>query len=267
MKILLIAATLLASFAVSAQTPELQNLSKSQVEDVANEFAMNFSHTVVAAPETKGVWGVEVGVVAGQTDSPELKKVVSQAGEDGSDFEKIYHAGVVARAHFPYELFLEASLLPEREISDVEVSARSLGVGWNFGSFFQLPLDVAIGASMSRSEIGFKQQTTQGGVPVETNISVDSDTSTYWVGVSKTFLFFTPYAKIGKANSESEVKTSVAGNVFGQDLSGQDKVDVKSDGNYWAVGANLEFAFFKIGVETSRQADVSRTSAKLALDF
>lgn len=267
MKKFLLSATLLASFSAFAQTPQLENLSKDDVEGVANEFAMNFAHTVVAAPETDGLWGVQVGVIAGRTGSPELANVVDQAGEDGSDFENIYHAGVIARAHFPYEIFLEASLLPEREISDVEVMARTLGIGWNFGDFFYLPLDVAIGASMSSSEVSFKQQTTVAGSPANTEISVDSGTRAYWLGVSKTFLFFTPYAKFGKISSDSEVETSIAGNVFGQDIAGQDQVDVDSSGNYWVLGANLEFAFFVFGIETSRMADVSRTSAKLALEF
>ncbi len=268
MKKIILASALLASFSAFADTPQLQNLSKSQVEDVANEFAMNFSHTAVAAPETDGVWGIEVGLVAGRSASPELKKVVDQAGEDGSDFKNVYHAGLMARAHFPYELFLEASVLPEREISDVTVMARSLGLGWNLGSFFHWPVDVAVGANVSSSEIEFKQRTTVVTPDdTESKIGVESKTRVLWVGVSKTFLFFTPYAKIGKASSDSDVKTSVAGNVFGQDIAGRDSVDVKSDGSYWALGANLEFFFFKLGIETSRQADVKRTSAKFSLDF
>lgn len=94
-----------AAFSAFAQSPELPELNKKDLEKVANEFAMNFSHTAVAAPETEDLWGIEVGVVGGQTGSPNLKRVLDENGEDGSDFKNLYHAGLMARAHFPFDLF------------------------------------------------------------------------------------------------------------------------------------------------------------------
>lgn len=267
MKKLVTGLFLMTAFAAHAENPKFENLSKNDVEKVANEFAMNFAHTVVNAPETNGMWGVEVGVMAGRTSSPELKKVVDNAGGDGDDFKNIYHAGLLARAHFPLDIFLEASVLPEREISDVKVAAKSLGLGWNAGAFFGLPLDLAIGVSASSSNVEFNQQTTVGATPTDTKIGVDSKTRNIWIGASKTFLFVTPYIKVGRIRSESDVDTTVAGNVFGQDISGQDSVDVSTSGGYLALGANLEFTIFKLGFEASKLAGVSRATAKFSLDF
>jgi hypothetical protein len=266
MKKYLLAAALLSTSATFASTPEFSNLSNNDVEKVSNEFAMNFSHTAVAAPETTGAWGIEVGLIAGKTGSPQLKKVVDMAGEDGSDFKSIYHAGLMARAHFPYEIFLEASLLPQREISDVSVNAKTLGLGWNFGSYFHLPLDLAIGANVSSSEVGFKQTTTVLTTDdTNTKINVDSKTRVLYVAASKTFWFVTPYVKLGTAKSDSDVKINAANTTILQ--SRGSKADVSSSGSYWVVGANLEFFFFKLGLETSAQAGVKRTSAKFSLDF
>lgn len=266
MKKLISSILLVSAFAAHADNPKLDSLSKSQVEDIANEFAMNFAHTVVNAPETDGNWGIEVGLMAGRTSSPELKKVVDAAGGDGKDFKSIYHAGLLARAHFPYEIFLEASVLPEREISDVKVDAKSFGLGWNAGSFFGLPLDVAIGASVSSSNVEFKQRTTVLTTDdTETKISVDSKTRNLWVGVSKTFLFVTPYAKIGTIRSMSDVGTSATNTTVFADRS--DSQDVSTTGTYLALGANLEFTIFKLGFEASKLAGVSRASAKFSLDF
>ena len=267
MKKLVTGLFLMTAVAAHAENPKLENLSKDQVEKVGNEFAMNFAHTSVNAPETDGIWGVEVGLLAGRTSTPELKKVVDQANGDGDDFKNLYHAGLMARAHFPLDIFLEATVLPEREISDVTVAARSLGLGWNAGAFFGLPLDLAVGVSASTSNVEFNQQTTQGGIPTDTKIGVDSKTRNIWIGASKTFLFVTPYIKVGQIRSESTVDTSVAGNVFGQDISGQDSVDVATSGSYLAIGANLEFTIFKLGFEASKLAGVSRATAKFSLDF
>ena len=95
----------LASTSVFAATPQFDNLSEADVEDIAKEFSANFSHTGVSAPETDGMWGVEVGFVAGKTSSPDLSDVIDKSGGDGSDFKNLYHAGLQVRGHFPFDLF------------------------------------------------------------------------------------------------------------------------------------------------------------------
>ncbi len=240
---------------------EFQALTKKEIEDVTTEFATNFSHTAVAAPETDGMWGVEVGVVAGQTGTPKLKDAVNKAGGDGDDVKNLYHAGLVVRAHFPYDIFAEANILPERKISEASVASKSFGLGWNLGAFLGLPLDIALGANASSSNIDFKQDI--GGNPGK--VMIDAKTQVLWVGVSKTFLFVTPYVKVGSASQESEIDISAqSGTIFG---SGKQKEDATNSGGYFAAGLNLQLAFFKIGAEYSQTMDVKRASGKISLDF
>jgi hypothetical protein len=270
MKKLLFILALVPGMAI-AQSPELPDLSKGQLKDIANEFAMNFSHTAVAAPSTTGLWGVEVGLVAGQTGSPKLRKTLNDAGEDGNDFKNLYHAGLMARVHLPFEIFAELTLLPERKISDVNVSARSFAAGWNFGSHFNWPIDLAVGANMSTSAIDFKQTIQNASTlnnPVDSTVELDSTTRVYWLGASKTFLFFTPYAKVGVAQSESDVAVKTAtgsGTIFS--FSNSQKETVSTSGGFFAVGANLQFLFTRYGVEYSSSAGVNRLSAKFSLSF
>lgn len=259
------------SFPAFAEDLELDNLSKSDIRKIGNEFAVNFSHTAVAAPETDGLWGVEVGVVGGATGSPDLKDAVNDAGGKGSDFKSLYHAGLMARAHFPFDLFVEMSLLPERKISEVEVKSRSLGLGWNAGAFFGLPLDLAIGANVSSSEVSFGQtinNSSTGNTDVDSDISLDSKTRVFWIGASKTFLFVTPYVKLGTAHSESTVKvdTSFGSGTIFADTTKQ-KQDVSTNGGFFVAGANLQFAFFKLGFEFGQTNGVRRASGKISLDF
>jgi hypothetical protein len=238
---------------------ELDNLSKKQVEDVTTEFAVNFSHTAVAAPETDGNWGVEVGLVAGQTGTPELKKTIEASGSSGSDFKSVYHAGLMARAHFPFDLFAELTVLPEREISDVTVSSKTLGLGWNFGGFFGWGLDVALGLNASSSAVDFKQNISGA----DSKVSVDSQTRVAYIGVSKVFPIVTPYLKFGAAKQESDLKATTQ--IF--TYTGDEKDTATKSGSYLAAGANLQLAFFKLGFEWSQTLDVKRVSGKLSLDF
>lgn len=256
MKKLLVA--LICFTALPAFAQQFDDLTKDDVENVSKEFGVNFSHTAVAAPETDGLWGVEIGVVGGKAPSPELKDVVEKSGGDGSDFANLYHAGVIARAHFPFDLFFELNILPETEISDVTVSNRSFGLGWNAGGFFSLPLDVALGANRSSSEISFEQTT-----PVASDIKLETTTTVYWLGVSKTFAFVTPYLKAGTAKLDGDL--SATASIF--TFTAAQKENVSLSGGYLAGGLNLQFFFLKLGFEASQTIGVKRLSGKLSFDF
>jgi hypothetical protein len=253
-----------------AGTPAFKDLSKKQLEDIGNEFAVNFSHTSVAAPETNGLWGVEVGLVAGQSGTPELKKAVDQAGEDGSKFKNLYTAGLMARVHFPFDLFVEASALPKRDISNVEIANRTFGVGWNVGRFASLPQDIALGLNTSNSDIKFDQvinNTSTGNIDVNSNMKLNSQSTVYWLGVSKTFLFITPYVKFGAASTKSNLNIDASGNATVFNFTTNQKADVSSSGGYYAIGANLQFLLFRFGVEASNTIGVKRVAGKFSIAF
>lgn len=262
MRKLLVVATALISTNLFAAGPVFDNLTKSDVENVTREFSATFSHTGVSAPETNGLWGIEVGVLAGQSKSPDLKKVVDASGGDGSDFKNLYHAGLMARAHFPLDLFAEVTVLPQQKLGEVKVKNSTFEVGWNAGGFFNLPLDLAVGLNFANSEMSLTQDPTLT-IPTSSDIDLKSKTRILWVGVSKTFLFFTPYLKVGTVKSDSDLKATAA--IF-QNPAIQ-KEDATSSGSYLALGANLQFAFFKFGVEASKIMDVNRATAKISLDF
>lgn len=259
MKKLLPFALALLSATALAQDIQFDDLSEDDVEEVSREFAGNFSHSGVSAPETDGLWGVEVGVVGGKSKSPELKDVIDASGGEGDDFKNLYHAGAMLRAHAPFDIFAEVTILPEREFDDVEVSNKSFELGWNAGGFFGLPLDIAIAASRTNSEISFKQEISG----VDNKIELETKTTMYWIGVSKTFLFFTPYIKVGRAKTDADLKSTVSVLENSQDT----KISSDPSGGYFAAGANLQFAFFKIGAEVSKVMDVSRASGKISIDF
>lgn len=262
MKKMLAMASVLATTSLFAAGPQFENLSQSNVDDLTREFSGNFAHTGVSAPETSGLWGVEIGVIGGQSASPDLKDVVEDSGGDGSKFKNLYHAGAMARAHFPFDLFAELTVLPEQEISDAKIKNMSYEVGWNAGGFFGLPLDLAVGLNFSNSEMSFTQDPTTN-VTTESKIKLTSSTRVLWVGVSKTFLFFTPYFKVGSASSDSTLKASTS--VFANPA--KTKMDSTNSGAYMALGANLQFAFFKFGVEGTQVMDVKKATAKISFDF
>jgi len=247
----------LLSFSAMAAGPQLDNLSKDDVEDLSQEFGGNFAHTVVAAPETSGLFGIEVGVVAGQTSAPKFKDLIEENGGKGSDFESLYYAGLAARAHFPLELFVEASILPEQEISDITISNTSYGVGWNFGGFFNFPLDLAVGVNRAGSEISFKQTT-----PVNATVNLETTTTNYWIGASKSFFLFTPYFKVGTSSIDGDLKATA--DIFEGVKTSQ---SVETTGGYFALGTHINLLILKLGLEYSQVQDVKRVAGKLSFSF
>jgi hypothetical protein len=238
--------------------PQFNNLTKSDVENISKEFSANFSHTGVSAPETDGLWGVEVGVVAGKTASPDLKDVVDASSGNGSDAASLYHAGAMARVHIPGEIFAEVNLLPEQTLSDISVKNTSYEIGWNAGGFFNLPIDVAIAANMANSAFSIKQTS-----PVTSTTTIDSSTRIYWIGLSKTLFIFTPYVKFGSVSSDTDL--AATGNILGYNATEKDSVT--NSGGYLAFGGNVTLGFLKLGAEFSKIMGVSRTSGKISFDF
>lgn len=260
-KTLLALSTLVSFSAIAASAPTFNNLSKDDVKNVSKEFGANFAHTAVAAPETDGVWGLEVGVIAGQTGTPKFSDVVDASGGDGSDFKNVYHAGAMARVHLPFELFVEGTLLPSRDISDVNVKSSSFGIGWNVGGFFELPVDLAVGIDHGKGKVKFHQDLQ--GLSPEADISLETKTTNAWVGVSKTFWFFTPYAKAGVSKIKSDLDST--GQIFG--FTAKQSESTNMNGGYFAVGANFQFLIFKFGIEGTQIQNAKKATAKFSFDF
>ena len=245
----------------AAVDPALSNLTKSQVEDVAKEIAVDLNHTSVAAPSTNGFFGVEVGLVGSRTKTPHLADRIDDAGGTGSDFNQIYGGGLIVRGHFPLDLFVELSMLPTYKTSSLEVKSSGFSAGWNMGGFFNWPIDLAFGADFSRSKLNFDQTIAS----VDSNIGVRNSSRTLWVGVSKTFLIVTPYAKFGAFSTDSDVKQDGTSTTFTYTTSSTSSVS--STGAYGALGVNVQILLFRLGIEGSRTAGVSKGSAKFSFAF
>lgn len=253
------------SFSVVAADPQFSNISKKDVENVSKEFGTNFSHTAVAAPETDGAWGLEVGLVGGQTGSPKFKKVISSSGGDGGEFDNIYHAGLMGRVHFPLDFFVEATILPEQEIGGVKIKTNSFSLGWNIGRFTKLPFDLTVGYDHAKGEINFHQNQDLTTTPVTPAADIDLETTTkvMWVGVSKTFAIVTPYLKVGTSKVDGDLN-AVAG-VF--DQGGQTSESVSTNGGYFAAGVNVQLLVIRLGIEATQMQDTKRVSGKLSFAF
>lgn len=261
MKKTLFVFALLTSFSSYSNDVQLNNITQDDIEKFTTEFGVNFSHTAVAAPETDGVWGLEIGIVGGSTEAPSFSKAVNESGGKGSDLKNLFNAGAMARVHLPFEIFVEATLLPEQKVSDVKLKSNTYAVGWNFGRSLGLPFDLAAGYNYGSGELNFKQDATDDVPAAE--VKLDAQTSVYWVGLSKSIFIFTPYVKVGTSTIKGDLDASA--DIFG--FSSETKHSTNNSGSYFAAGLNLELLLLKFGLETSQTNDIRRVSGKITLDF
>ena len=124
-------------------------LTKSDLENISDEYLANFTHTTASSPTRLGdIFGFEVGLVAGLTESPKTQQVVQRI-DSSTDADKLPHAAIIGRVSVPFGLTAEATLIPTVGDENTEFSKLSLGLQWNFFefSFFDLAAKVHYGSS------------------------------------------------------------------------------------------------------------------------
>lgn len=264
-KISLSALTFLSLNALAAP-PTLDNLSKGKAIDVADEFAVNFSHTAASSLETKGDWGTEAGLVGGVSGSPTLRKAMDDADEYGEDYKKLFHGGLVLRGHGPWDIFAEASFLPSQTVNEMDVDNKTFALGWNAGAYFNLDYDLSLGANFSSSELSFDQDVVGGNDDLNATVKINSSTKVFWVGAGRTYGKYNPYFKLGSASTDSDIEVdSTSGTIF--NYTSAKKESVSSSGEFLVLGGNMDVSFLRLGLEVSQTIGVRRLSGKLTYAF
>jgi hypothetical protein len=99
-------------------------------------------------------------------------------------------------------------------------------------------------------------------------MKLNSKSTVYWVGASKTFLFVTPYIKVGAASTKSDLDIDASNaNATVFNFTQSQKASVSSSGSYYSIGANLQFLLFRFGVEASNTIGVKRVAGKFSIAF
>jgi hypothetical protein len=261
MKKLFIFISLFSSLSVFSKNIQLRDLTKEDAEDVTKEFAATFIHTAVAAPETDEGWGLEIGLMAGLSNSPKLSEIVDDSGGKGDKFKQIPNAGLMGRIHIPMNLFFEVSLVPTQKTKELSYKSSSFAVGWNIGRSIGLPFDLAVGYENGQGDIEFnqKQKDTNPAMDVKFN----AKTSSYWVGLSKTLWLITPYLKVGASTLDREIEGEASIFIY----STKTNESFNTSGSYMVGGVNLEFGLFKFGAEVSNIQGVNRYAGKFSFDI
>lgn len=265
--LLLLALTSIHSY---AGTPALENINESQFKKITKEFGANFVHTAVTPPESLGaVFGVEVGLLAGVTESDETNKVVKSVDAD-SKLEYVPHAGLMAQVSIPFGISFEATMLPETEASDLSIKAFSFAGKWTLtDSLLKIPfLDIATRFHIGSSEASYKTSDSVSSVPVDSEVKFETSSWGINLMAGPNLLLFKPYAGIGYVSTKTDLSvTSTTGTIFDTSFTTGKSASEKHSGAQFIVGAELDLFVLHIGAEYTKLLDTQKYTAKLSLAF
>lgn len=260
-RIILVSLLMNLSFSVSSWSADasIVNITEGDLEDILRDFSANFVHTTVSPASSLGnLFGFEVGLVAGSATAPGVERI-TKAADPNNTIDQLIHAAIIGAVSLPFGLTAEVGILPGTKNEDLDLQSSSMAIKWTFSSLFPSPVDLAIKAHGTRSELSFIQDDP---VP-DTKISYESQTAGLMFQVSKSFLIVEPYFGIGTVNTTGKVKASNDIYAYTDDLS----VEKKITGGQTVIGLNVNLLFFKIGLEAGRVFDSNRLTGKMSFYF
>jgi hypothetical protein len=224
-----------------AEAPVFTDLSANEVKDILKDFAATEVFTSVSPASKLGdIFGFEVGILAGAAKVPNIEKFVKEA-DPGTDFPVLPHAALFGAISVPMGFKFELAVLPEREMSDVELSYQAFAIQWTLNEVVPLPVDLAFKVHRTNTTLGYTQSISS----VATKVEIEDQISGLQVLVSKNLLFIEPYAGMGLVKTSGEFRA--ASGLF--------------------AGFNLNLLIFKLGLELGKVYDSTKASLKLSAGF
>jgi hypothetical protein len=253
------ATTLTLSTAALASDPTFNNITNQQAKDVISDFSGLLNHTSVSSAAPLGdLFGFEFGLVGGMVTVPGVE-AATKAAAPGTNISDLPHAALYGAVSVPLGFTFEVNFLPSFEASDIDLKNQSLAVKWTFSSLLGLPLDLALRASMTKSELEFTQDQPVAG----TRIEFESETTGLMLLASKSFVIVEPFVGVGTVSADGDLRAST--DLFA-DVAGL-SVSEKVSGAQYLAGVNFNLLLLKVGLEAGKLLDQTKLSGKVSLYF
>lgn len=248
-----------------AATPSLDNITSSDLEGISKEFSANFVHRPVSSAAPLGdIIGVEIGLIAGQTDAPKIKEISQREDPTNNDVDSLYHAGIHVAVSVPFGITGELIALPETELGDVSLKNTSLGLKYTFSELLDLPMvDLAIRGHYTSGDLNYSDRIDG----VNTTISLENSTSGFQLLGSVDLVFIEPFIGFGTVSRETTLKASGSARIFDQTFTASQSSTVDGSSSQFLVGAQLNLLFLRIAAQYENVFDTSIISGKLSFKF
>lgn len=242
----------------SAGGIELEDLNAQQTKRVIEDLnAHLFPTTVTPASSLGKYFGMELGVLGGYSDSPEIDKL------DSSDISKIPHAALLAIVHLPYGLGIEYSTLPI-DTGDFYYKYHVTGLKWTLTDLWdKFPVDLRLRAQYAKGSLSYEQKVSD--VPVEVDYLYSAWATN--ITISKKLFILEPYLGLGYLSSSNDLKATGAASIFNISVTASDREDIKLNYFYALYGLQLDLGYVHTALELAQVNSRKKVSFKLSLAF
>lgn len=260
-KAIVIASLLILPMASMAADPGFDNLTKSDMETIAEGFGANFVHnSLMGASKMGTLFGFQVGLTAASTTVEEIDKI---AKREGAGLKSIANAGLVGAVGIPFGIAFEAVIVPKLEADGAEAESASFAIKYNINDVIPiLPVNLALRGVHSTAKFSF-DQTVSGAVG---NVKNETTVSGVQLLLSPMIPLVEPYVGVGLLNSTNKLTTTVSG-IFDTAYSTASSKEESVSGTQILAGVEVNLVLLKFGVEYSNAFDNSRIGAKLTFGF
>lgn len=268
---LVAALTMIASSpAARAAGPGFNNLTQTDFDNAIREMSANSTlHSVSGASALGTIFGFEIAVVGGLTDSPKINALSKQV-DANADISRLPHGALKLGASVPLGFTGEILYFPESTFNSVKYSQWGASLKWTMSEALVLPFHLAVRGFATGNKMSFDQtlqNPSTGGIP--TAVTVREENSQYGLQllVSPSLPIVEPYAGIGyvKANGKLAVSGTNTGTIFSF-TSAQSAEGAPTTVQY-LLGVNVNLLIVNLGVEYMRAFDTDTYNAKIGLQF
>lgn len=263
-------ATISALSPAHAAGPGFNNLSQDDFDKAIRELSGNSSyHSVTGAGTLGSIFGIEVGIVGGLTNTPEINAYSKQV-DSSADVSRLPHASLLVGVSVPLGFTGEVLLFPEMKFGDVKYQQFGGSVKWTATEALVLPFNLAVRAFVTSNKMSFQQtlnNASTGNVPTQVTVTQDNNQMGLQLLASPSLPLIEPYVGVGtvKATGKLAVSGSTTGTIF--NFTSSQSAESSPTSVQFLLGVNANLLLLNLGVEYSRAFSTDSYNFKLGFRF
>lgn len=251
--------------AAFGQTIPLQNIDRAEFSKIVSDFSANAQHTSVSGASSLGeIFGFELGLVAGVTNTPEINKVAKSA-DPNANVSRLPHAELIGSLSVPAGVTVDFGFIPKVGSKEFKFNSYALGAKWTFSDLLsELPVSLALKGQFAKSQLQFNSVIQS----VDTDFKYDNAITSFLFLVSKDLGLFEPYAGIGTASTTGKMVVNGSSQVFSDpEYSASQSASASKSSTVLMLGSEVKLGFVKLGLEYARLYSTNGFTGKLAFYF
>jgi hypothetical protein len=247
-----------------AQSIPLQDIDRAEFGKIVSDFSANSQHTSVSGASSLGeIFGFELGLVAGVTNTPEINRIAKEQ-DPNANVSRLPHGELIGMLSVPAGVTVEFGFIPKVGSNEFKFNSYALGAKWTFTDlFFELPVNLALKAQYASSHLEFNSVIQT----VDTHFKYDNSVTSFLLLVSKDFGLFEPYAGFGTANGNGKMVVNGAQVFSDTEYAASQSASASKSSMVLMLGTEVKLGIVKLGIEYGRLYSTNSFTGKLSFYF